>query len=748
MRPMLAVSVIIISFPTLRITCLLQYTPYACRILALSTSVSDVLDRTTKHKMHPMRKLKSRTSKTSRYLGFYRQEKREKNNKNINPSCPEQSTTSALLVERERHKRKVRIPPWIPKYVSSSDGIDSSHFAKHSLVKLQVELENHVKRIQSTGDFFSNTHSYDVIKDPSDIAEIINAVVTAGGQSQRLISGAAEFLCLLLSIDEVSSQERKISYASYSLEFPFNPTNRLSVVSKHSMIAASFHYVDCVVAREGGVYEIVRETMRGTKPSEIALITGSYYLLPSVSNSKEMSTNEGESESTIITKGINRFDRKRRLVDDVVGIMEAAAKIKQVEIFADAIKSDTSSSVAHPSHKEAESIRGMLLSATEDWRSLMIRCVASLYRLRGISNHQFSMTSSLSSTSHADIIRVAREALHVYAPLAQRLGLYRLKNEIENRSFSILYKRQFHIAQSLFARQGASLESVADFVSDRISQTLLNDVFLSEKLEFFRVESRVKQPYSLWKKLIRQRLRNTDRPWTRTVVPSKLSVTDILDSIALRVVLRPKALDDLDHEKMLCYYALKILRNVFQVNDTKRIKDYISTPKSNGYMSIHFTSSINRYSQDWPFEVQIRTEDMHHKAEYGPAAHWDYKLRSTGPTDTSIPVTSAIVKNFRSSTGSAYIDSFLSSRDSIALNEIFIFVSPSDSALEGRIISIPKDSNLYDALLETSKLFDIDSSLSHNNGILLNGNRIETWNSTLNNGDILTLPLLQVKVKQ
>ena len=313
--------------------------------------------------------------------------------------------------------------------------------------------------------------------------------------------------------------------------------------------------------------------------------------------------------------------------------------MKRAEILAQVVL-DTGRT---PSKEEAARLRGLLLSVMDDWRALAIRSVACLYRLEGILYDAEQGAAEYVELSPENV-KATREALHVYAPLAQRLGMQRLKAKLEDRAFRIMYRRQYDVVSSLYSENGTEMALISSDVSSRMEQVLRQTPGLMDELEELRVTSRVKEPYSLWKKLLKLRYRGGTkslagtrrierRTWWDQQNQSELSLMDVKDGIAVRVILKARrwSPDEPDEtvryrERVLCYYVQHVLRDYWPVVDKSRVKDYIRYPKSNGYQSLHYTSAIKSDGRTWPFEVQVRSQEMHRIAEYGVAAHWDYKL--------------------------------------------------------------------------------------------------------------------------
>jgi hypothetical protein len=258
-------------------------------------------------------------------------------------------------------------------------------------------------------------------------------------------------------------------------------------------------------------------------------------------------------------------------------IAAGAARLKRAEIMASVNKRNP-----NPSNYDAETLRSFLVTLSEDWRGLVIRSAACLYRLKGIVDGPESSGKVVLSTT---TIRTARDALRVYAPLAQRLGMQRLKSELENNAFRILYRRQYSVASSLYGDVD-EMKAIVQVLTSRIEQLLRSDPIFIEQIEDVTVSSRVKEPYSLWRKMLRIRMqvagakKRDDTSATNDLLDSEaVSIRWIPDAIALRVVLRASKLwtweeeDSLrTREKMLCYYALQLISDVWPVSTANKAK--------------------------------------------------------------------------------------------------------------------------------------------------------------------------------
>jgi len=164
------------------------------------------------------------------------------------------------------------------------------------------------------------------------------------------------------------------------------------------------------------------------------------------------------------------------------------------------------------------------------------------------------------------------------------------------------------------------MKNVLNQVQTDMSRLLREDAHFSEYVQDFSVTARVKEPYSLWKKMLRNKCRH---------------IMEVPDAIALRIILDAKRVSPVEddavkraRERALCYYAQKLCMEHWQpVHSDPRYKDYIDAPKRNGYQSLHYTAHTMWDNEDWNLEIQVRSGEMHQVAEFGLASHWDYKAQ-------------------------------------------------------------------------------------------------------------------------
>ncbi|RDU66104.1 penta-phosphate guanosine-3'-pyrophosphohydrolase [Helicobacter didelphidarum] len=230
---------------------------------------------------------------------------------------------------------------------------------------------------------------------------------------------------------------------------------------------------------------------------------------------------------------------------------------------------------------QALSFRKILLASIKDARVLVIK----------ISDRMHNMLT-LDALHTKKQMRISEETLVVYAPIAHRLGISSLKNELEDKSFYYIFPDKYNKIQSYMSEKRQSLNLRLNDFTEKVTTLLLNNGFLRDD---FTIESRVKRNYSIYLKMQRK----------------GISIDEILDLLALRIIVK----NPLD-----CYRVLGIIHiNLKPI--PSRLKDYIALPKENGYQTIHTTV----FDSSVVYEVQIRTFDMHKNAELGVAAHWKYK---------------------------------------------------------------------------------------------------------------------------
>ena len=234
---------------------------------------------------------------------------------------------------------------------------------------------------------------------------------------------------------------------------------------------------------------------------------------------------------------------------------------------------------------ETENFRDLLLSFAEDMRVIFIIIADRVNLMRQIKD----------KGTEEERVKVATEASHLYAPLAHKLGLYLIKSELEDLSLKYLNPEVYYMIKEKLAETKKSRDKyIADFIGP-----------IEEKLSAaglkFHVKGRTKSIHSIWQKMQKQ----------------KCKFEGIYDLFAIRIIID----SELDKEKQDCWQVFSIVTDMYRPNP-KRMRDWLSVPKSNGYESLHIT--VMGPEGKW-VEIQIRTERMDEVAERGIAAHWRYK---------------------------------------------------------------------------------------------------------------------------
>jgi len=231
-------------------------------------------------------------------------------------------------------------------------------------------------------------------------------------------------------------------------------------------------------------------------------------------------------------------------------------------------------------NSKAENLRKLILATSKDIRILLVKLADRLHNMRTLS----------SVKDESKKIRKAKETMEIYAPLADRMGMNKIRDELEDLSFSILNKdaRKLILDRLIFIKN--KREDLINKVSEKLTELLKANKIDAE------ITGREKTPFSIWRKMQSKRI----------------SLEQLTDIVGFRVIL--KNIND-------CYVTLGVFHNKYSMIPGK-FKDYISTPKINQYQSIH-TSVIGPLKKR--IEIQIRTESMHEFAERGIASHWKYK---------------------------------------------------------------------------------------------------------------------------
>ena len=294
--------------------------------------------------------------------------------------------------------------------------------------------------------------------------------------------------------------------------------------------------------------------------------------------------------------------------------------------------------------QQAENVRKMLLAMAQDVRVIIIKLADRLHNMRTIE--------VMPEQKRRD---KALETMEVYAPLAHRLGIRAVKEELEDISLRYLDPVAYHEIESMLELKRADRQSFLEKIKDKIRERLAaeyNDIY---------VDGRVKSVYGIYRKMYIQ----------------GKAFEEIFDIYAVRIIV-----DSVNE----CYNILGIIHDLFRPLPN-RFKDYISTPKPNMYQSLH-TTVIDK--EAIPFEVQIRTWDMHHTAEYGIAAHWKYKAGVTGrdKLEEGHAGIRQVVEHQKEAEDAG--DIVRSIKSDLSPEEVFVFTP------KGDVISLPVGSTVID----------------------------------------------------
>lgn len=328
-----------------------------------------------------------------------------------------------------------------------------------------------------------------------------------------------------------------------------------------------------------------------------------------------------------------------------------------------------------------ESLRKMFLAMAKDVRVIFIKLADRLHNMRTLDAQPENKRRT-----------IALETMHVYAPLAHRLGMQRIKQELENLALSYLdpigYEEVSADIERKFGENRDFINKTRKLIHEKMNENGIKCT----------LEGRVKSVYSIYKKMYNQ----------------NKSFDEIYDFYAIRIIV---------NTEFECYTALGIIHEMFN-SMPGRFKDYISIPKPNMYRSLH-TTVIGR--DGIPFEVQIRTWEMHQIAEYGIAAHWKYKSGDKGDGDLDRKL-EWIAKLIENESSTADPDEFIDAlKIDIFQDETFVFTP------KGDVITLPQNANCIDFA------YHIHSAVGNRMiGAKVNG-MIVPIDRKLNNGEIVEI---------
>ena len=353
---------------------------------------------------------------------------------------------------------------------------------------------------------------------------------------------------------------------------------------------------------------------------------------------------------------------------DVAMLVDGLTKIIQVQ-------------VADKEEAHIENIRKMLLAMNKDIRVIFIKLCDRLHNMRTLSAKKEDRQRA-----------IALETMYIYAPLAHRLGIQRIKQELENISLFYLDNVGYEeVHEEIDKKYGRS----RDFIEEAKAQLAEK---LTENKISFTLSGRIKSVYSLYRKMY----------------TSNKAFDEIYDFYAVRIIVETE---------LECYTALGLVHEMFK-SIPGRFKDYISTPKPNLYRSLHTTVIGN---SGIPFEVQIRTRQMHEEAEYGIAAHWKYKSgeKSSANIDEKLRWISQLLESDENTRDpDEFIHSF---KTDIFHDETFVFTP------KGDVISLPLGSTVIDFAYAIHSAVGNKMTGAKVNGVIVPIDRIP------GNGDIIEI---------
>jgi guanosine-3',5'-bis(diphosphate) 3'-pyrophosphohydrolase len=363
-------------------------------------------------------------------------------------------------------------------------------------------------------------------------------------------------------------------------------------------------------------------------------------------------------------------DIKTHFGDEIASLVDGVTKLKKVKLTKEQIS-------------QAENFRKLLLAMVEDIRVLLVRLADRLHNMRTIS-----------FKSPAKKAKISLETLEIYAPLAERIGVNKIKNELQDISFCNLYPDVYEMVIRKLNEISANRQALINNIVEELSNFLVSENVDAE------IFGRAKTPYSIWMKMVNK---NT-------------AFDDLSDIIGFRILV---------NSKQECYKALGIIHSSFKIIPGT-FHDFISMPKHNGYQSLH-TVVVGPMQRN--IEIQIRTHEMHDVAELGLAAHWGYKQQYQATDFRNYRWIRELVSILEHSSSSEEV--LQHTKLAMYYSQIFCFTP------KGDIISLPKKATTIDFA------YAVHSDIGHHCiGAKVNG-KLVPLRSELKTGDMVEMLVSQ-----
>lgn len=380
---------------------------------------------------------------------------------------------------------------------------------------------------------------------------------------------------------------------------------------------------------------------------------------------------------TIEKFDVTALDIKKHFGADVAKIVEGISNVSKIE--------------HHGAQRSIENLRKLFLAMGEDLRVIIIKLINRTHGLK-----------TMGVFSEEKQKRMAQETLEIYAPLAHRLGMGHIQSELEDLAFPYAHSLQYQWLASQTNEQFPLRQKIVERIKAQLAKELKK-----EKIKVLDIYGRTKHLYSLWRKLQKY----------------DMDMSQIYDLVALRIIVENVG---------ACYHALGIIHKLYKPLPG-RIKDYIASPKPNGYQSIHTTVFC---ADGEVIEIQIRTAEMHQKAEFGVAAHWYYsekkglitylkkKILGTPPEKELKWIQELRLRQEKITPQSTNIEDL---KIDFFKGRIFVFTP------RGDIIDLPKDATPIDFA------YYIHTAIGNTcTGAKING-KLSSLSTQLKNGDIIEI---------